>query len=105
MKLRVLFGSNYAEEVAWWKPIDSFPVLIRYKNKNYEWFAYDKDYTGKVDTVLMFSELPTYDPNYGVMCAVWNDMFVEDNNSCKCGAKHTSFPNGHMFFCPKWSRF
>jgi len=105
MRLRINFGFIDSKEVAWWKPLNEFPTVIRFLGRNYEWAVYDKDLTGKVDMILMFSEIPSYDPNFGVECDKWSDMFPENLDGCECGAKHSSFPWDHMFMCKKWSKW
>ncbi len=105
MRLKIQFGTIDSKEVVWWKDIDSFPHLIRFLGRNYEWVIYDKDLTGKVDMILLFSELPNYDPNYDVDCPLWSDLFPDNIDGCACGAAYTAFPTFHMFFCPKWKKW
>jgi hypothetical protein len=105
MKLRIHLGQTHKKEVSWWDRLDLFPSLLKYQGKNYEWFCYDTDPSGQVDSILNFSELPSYDPNYSVNCVLWTDMFKESELDCQCGSIHTSFPQIHMFFCPKWTKF
>ena len=105
MRIRVQFGFAHVKEVYWYKPIENFPHIIKFLGKNYEWVMYDKDLTGKVDTILIFSEIPSYDPNYNVYCPIWSDMYKDDWMACECGADFTSFPNFHMFYCRKWTRW
>lgn len=103
MRIRVRFGLIDDKEVLWYRPLDDFPHLIKYLNRNYEWITYDYDPTGKVDHILVYSEVPTYDPNFGVVCPSWQDLFKDTStNSCECGAKHTSFPWDHMRLCRQW---
>lgn len=94
-------------EINWYKSLDDFPKLIKFLGRNYEWFFYDKDLSGKADMILTFSELPSYDPNYGVLCTDWHELFESNGwqGGCQCGARHTSFPDFHMFFCPKWTKW
>ena len=106
MRLRVHFGQLDTKEVTWDKSINDFPHIIKFLGRNYEWVTYDADNTGKVDMVLHFSELPTYDPNFNVYCPSWNDLFKDDWGVCDCGAKYSSFPWDHMRFCSRhkpWS--
>ena len=103
MRLRVEFGSLDVKEVTWTKSLNDFPNIIKFLGRNYEWVTYDSDPTGKVDMILQFSELPTYDPNFGVYCPIWTDMFKENDSTCDCGARFSSFPWDHMRFCPKWT--
>jgi hypothetical protein len=103
MKLRVKLGSTDTKEVSWFKNLEDFPKLIKYLGRNYEWVFYDIDPTGKVDQVLTFSMLMTYNPNYGVTCDSWTDLFGVDLNVCECGAAFSSFSWDHLRYCKKWS--
>lgn len=104
MRLKFNFGHIESKEVHWWKPLDDIPKIIKFLGRNYEWVLYDKDITGAVDTILTYAELPIYDPNFGVDCTTWQEMFGEDTGGCQCGAAYTSFPGGHMFFCRRWTK-
>jgi hypothetical protein len=103
MKLKVHFGSIDTKEVSWWRPLGEFYHLVKFLGRNYEWVSFDTDDKG--DTTLLFSELMNYDPNYGVDCPVWTDLFPENASGCECGSKYTSFPDAHMFYCPKWKEW
>ena len=104
MRLKVQFGLIDSREVEWWQPIEDFPTIIKFLGKNYEWVVYSKDLTGKVDIVMTFSELPSYDLNYGVLCPVWEDMFGTNRTKkeCECGAAFGSFSWDHMRMCKLW---
>jgi len=103
MRLKVQFGFIDAKEVSWYDHIDNFPRIIKFLGRNYEWFMYDKDPSGKVDMILTFSEIPNYDPNYDVFCPEWNDLFGNKRLDCECGASYSSFPWDHLRYCPLWS--
>lgn len=103
MRLKVNFGLIEARQIEWWQPLSNFPTIVKFLNRNYEWVTWDSDLTGKVDYILTFSELQTYDPNYGVVCQVWSDLFKDEVNGCECGAK--SPQDGHMFFCKLWRKW
>ena len=105
MRLKIVFGLIDSKEVRWWQSVEDFPKLIKHLGKNFEWVFYDKDISGKVDLILTFVELPSYDPNYGVDCPLWSELFPEEALSCECGAKHTSFPQFHMFLCRLWRKW
>jgi hypothetical protein len=106
MKIKVLFGLVDSKEVFWYKDIDDFPKLIKFLGRNYEWVFYGQDPTGQVDMVFTFVELPSYDPNYGIDCRSWSELFGEEgNNGCECGAKFTSFSWDHMRMCRKWGKW
>lgn len=107
MRFRVDFGeSGPKKEISWYQSLESFPKLLRQGGKKWEWFMYDKDKSGMYDYVLIFVPLPTYDPNYCVDMPDIDEMLgVRGGDKCECGAIYTSFPNAHMFFCPKWIKF
>lgn len=105
MRLRVQFGTIDERECSWYRPVEDFPILIKFLGRNYEWFSYDKDLSGKADMILNYAELPTYDPNYDVFCTTWEELSGNSMSGCQCGAEHTSFKDAHMFFCPKWRRW
>ena len=102
MKLKVLFGTIDEKRVNWWKDIQDFPNIINFLGRNYEWVTYDKDLTGDVDMILMYSELQTYDPNYLALCPKWTELFPETVGGCECGSTPKS--PGHMFFCKLWRK-
>jgi hypothetical protein len=103
MRLKVIFGFINSKEVSWFQSLHNFPNIIKYLGVNYEWLTYDDDPTGKVDQVLTFSPLMSYDPNYDVACPLWSDLFPEGVDSCECGAGWSSFSWDHMRMCKKWS--
>ena len=105
MKLGVTFGTADTKEVIWYRPLDDFPKLVNYLSRNYEWVFYDQDPTGRLDAILMFTELPSYDPNYKILCPTWADLFPIDLNGCVCGAKYSSFSWDHMKFCHLWRKW
>jgi hypothetical protein len=105
MRLRVQFGLTISKDISWYRPLESFPVLINYLDRNYEWIMYDKDLTGVVDTILTFAEVPSYDANYGTDCPKWNDLFGDDFGKCECGAEYSSFSWDHMRYCKLWRRW
>lgn len=105
MRLKINFGLIEVREVSWFQPLTSFPNIINYLGKNYEWVAFDTDPTGKVDQILIFSQLQTYDPNYNVVCPIWSEMFKDSFGACECGANFTSFPWDHMKFCQMWKKW
>lgn len=103
MRLKVQFGFIDSREVSWWGIVEDFPHLIKFLGRNYEWVYYDKDLTGKVDMVLIYSEVQSHEPNYNKSCPLWNDMFPNPEDGCECGAKFTSFSFDHMRYCRLWS--
>ncbi len=105
IKLKVRFGLIDEKYVSWWNDVYSFPKLINYLGRNFEWVMYDQDKTGQVDYILIFSELGEHDPCYMSFAPTWNDLFGE-KNGCECGSKYDRHsPNGHFMYCKLWSKF
>lgn len=102
MRIRVRFGQDNQEETDWHKNLDDFPKLLIYKNKKYDWVFYDKDETSKVDIILLFTEVPNYDPNFYVDCSSWENLFSGSQPGCECGARFSSFDFDHMRMCKLW---
>lgn len=107
MKIKVNFGLVDTKIVEWWTDVNSFPKLIKYLGKNFEWVFYDTDKSKQVEYILTFSEIQSYDPNYGVACTSWNDLFGENPvNGCECGSKYDRHsPDGHLFYCRLYRRY
>jgi hypothetical protein len=108
MKLKLQFGLNEpAREVNWWQQVTDFPHLVLYKNKKWQFEMYGPDQTNQVDQICYFSEVASYDPNW--YATTYQDISGWLDNGygakCECGAIYTSFPQAHMFFCPKWSKW
>lgn len=105
MRLRIDFGTHGArKEISWWQSLDDFPKIFSYAGKKYEWFMYDKDASGQVDWVLLYTQMPTYDPNYYADMPSWESLFGDREDKCECGAIYTSFPQIHLFYCKKWTK-
>ena len=102
MKLDIVFGSDGTKKrVDWDKDVMLFPKLMLFQGKKWEWAMYKE--TPYADYELVFSQLPSYDPNFYVSdYVVFEDTF-ERKIGCECGAHWTSFPNFHMFYCKKWT--
>jgi hypothetical protein len=108
MYLTVTFGlDGPTRQVSWDQPVDKFPKLLRYGGKKWEWVAYDQDPTNKSAYVLLFSELPTYDPSYYVDMEDFEEKFFGYvAEGCSCGAIHSrSFPFDHMRYCVKHTKW
>jgi hypothetical protein len=106
MRLKIQFGLINYDEMDWWRPLEDFPHIIKYLGSNYEWVLYDKDLTGRVDMILVYSEISRHDPRYGISCTLWNDLNRSESNDCQCGARFDRhFPNSHMMFCRKWIKW
>jgi hypothetical protein len=105
MRLRVDFGTHgKRREIVWWQPLEDFPKLFQFEGKKWEWFMYDADKSGHVDFILTYSELPSYDPNFYADMDDFDEKFGHRLDPCQCGAKYTSFPQIHLFFCPQWKK-
>lgn len=102
MRIKVQFGNVDTKEISWHDNVMNFPQLIKYLGRNYEWAVYDKDLTGKVDWILIFGEVPSYDPNFYVDAPLWTDLFNEPVGGCECGARYSSFPWDHFRYCRFW---
>jgi hypothetical protein len=106
MKLLIQFGAIDSKEVSWYKALDDFPKIIKHLDKPYEWVFYSTDLTGKVDMILTFGEIPSYDPMYHMPCPSWKELFESNlSTTCDCGAKYTSFPWDHMKMCKLWTKW
>lgn len=104
MILFIEFGLNNPPYLLDWnKPIDDFPHVIRKDGKKWEWVVYNKA-TGLIDYELKYSEIASYDPQYYAPATDWADIYPIRESKCECGAHHTSFPNGHMFYCKKYRK-
>lgn len=108
MKLRLQFGLiEPKRDINWWKRPEDFPHLVMYKNKKWQFAMILDDPTHKVDHVCVFEEVQKWD-------AAWHATTYEEvdhlfdtgfGGRCECGAVYTSFPDIHMFYCPKWSKW
>lgn len=106
MKLLLQFGLLEPKRIInWWNQVEDFPTLVLYKGNKWEFVMYDEDDTGQADYVCMFSEVKSHDPNWW---ASYEDIskYLDQGpgGRCECGAAYTSFPQCHMYFCPKWTR-
>lgn len=107
MRLSLKFGmAEPTRQCNWWQHITKFPYLVLYKGRKYEFVMYDEDPSGQVDYICRFSEVPSYDPNWHATIYQDIDHLFDEGygEKCACGAAYTSFPQIHMFFCPKWSK-
>lgn len=109
MRIKLIFGSDTQlnREVSWDNPITSFPSLVYSRGRKWEFVVYELDPDLNVDFLCHFGEILSYHSLYNSTAYVDIDKkFGFDGESkCQCGAIHTSFPNGHMFFCSQWSPF
>lgn len=106
MRLRIDFGLNgKRREISWWQPLEDFPHHFIFEGKKWGWFMYDEDKTKYVDYILTYSEIPAYDPDWHITMDDFDAKFGHRvDTRCECGAKYTSFPQIHLFFCPMWTK-
>jgi hypothetical protein len=106
MVIKVKFGSRGKEFLLDWpNSISSFPKIVTYEGGMWEWTTYDKSIDKDVDWFIILSPLDPYyvTGRFGYLDKVDFDEILQKHQTqrCLCGAKHTSFPQIHMFFCPK----
>jgi len=100
MRIRLIFQHAGESLVEWPKTIREFPKLIRMLNRVYKQMAYEKSDEYMINYEVHFVEqgkgsaFPWESP-------VDLDVLLNNNSfyGCQCGAKHTSAPDLHMFFC------
>jgi hypothetical protein len=99
MKILINFGLEGPSRQIIWNSdhILGFPKLLRYNGKKWEWFMYDVDITGPNDYKLIFSELPTYDPNFYVDMVSFEDLFGYPDEKCECGGTFLILRLGSSF--------
>lgn len=108
MKLILQFGINEPKrQINWWNQIKEFPHLVLYKGKKWEFVMYDEDPSKQVDYICMFGEIQSYDPNWHATIYADISGYLDSGpgGKCECGSIYTSFPQSHMFFCPKWTKY
>lgn len=107
MRLALQFGlAEPIREINWWQPVSSFYPLVLYKGKKYEFVTWDEDLTKKVDYICVFAEVRSFDPTwYATTYENIDNLLGLGAGGCECGAIYTSFPQFHMFFCPRWSKW
>ena len=102
IRLTLLFGlSGPIRTVNWWKELEDFPKLLNFNGSKWEWVLYEVDNTRYTDYTLTFGQLATYDPNFYATMPSYEELFGGDL-TCDCGARFTTFPFDHMFFCKLW---
>jgi hypothetical protein len=115
MTLKLRFGKlDGTEEILFvnWNgtKVTDFPLVSIYNNRYWSFVFYDKG--TDTDYVLLFSEtkasgLPC--DMFGIPLPSTNlHEYLKINESpvrpCECGAKFTSFPSMHSYYCPLWSK-
>jgi len=108
MKLKLYLGiAESPRVVTWWKSdVTSFPNLVIYKNKKYQFIMYEEDDTKQVDYICRFSEMQSYDPGWSSYAFEDIGHMIDDffGTKCECGSVHTFASQFHMFFCPLWKK-
>lgn len=102
MRLKLHFGLVKSIEVNWYKDVSDFPHFVIYNGQKWEWFSYDEPPDDDIDMVLMFANIPHYDPNWHITMPKLEDVVLITVDECECGAKYGSFAWDHMRFCKRW---
>ena len=91
-------------DVNWWNEVTEFHQLVIHNNSKWEFVAYQPDPSKQVDWILIFTPVPSYDPNYQATTYVDVDKILHNlgGNGCECGASFSSFGWDHMRFCKLW---
>lgn len=104
MRVKVTFGSNGVEkEVIWKEKIKDFPQLVKFNGKRWQWIVYDS--VDNINYTLIYSEIPTYDPNHYADMDDFEVLFPSSQIICECGAKYGSFSWDHMRMCKLWTKW
>lgn len=103
-RLKIEFGISYSKETNWWGGIETFPSPLSYRDVKYEYAFYKEDSSKQYDYILTFGEIRPWDPAYTLDCLSWESRFGSEADACQCGSSFTSFPAGHMFYCPLWRK-
>lgn len=103
MRIRLIFRHASQHVVDWPKTVHDFPKLIRAHGRVYEMMSYDR-----IDEFGVLYEL-NYDEQGKGTQYQWespvdlNVLLINDSwGGCQCGARFTSAPQMHMFFCRMW---
>ena len=106
LKLQLQFGipGGRKKNIEWKKELKEFPKIVKFEGKRWEWIMYDKSKTGN-DYDLAFGRISDETDLGGLPVPCIEEMFPDGwAAKCECGAIYTSFPEEHMFFCPKWRK-
>jgi hypothetical protein len=106
MKLKIELGMGGLIRYGnWYKALQDFPKVIAHGGSNWEWISYDADKSGQADYSLIFGKTSSYSSYYGVDAPMLDTVLDTGwGSKCECGSAYTSFPNVHMFYCPKWGK-
>lgn len=105
MRIKLILTHASDHIIDWPKDIHSFPKSIRAYGRIYEAMAYDKVDEFGILYEYHFSEISKHGSSYPWETPVDLDVLKYSDDAyygCQCGAKYTSFPQIHMFFCRKW---
>lgn len=106
VKLRIDFGYNGTRrEVTWWQQLSDFPTAVLFNGERWEWVSFEKDYSGNFDQILLFGRMSPGDARW-MECVDFENRFGTSStyDTCQCGSIHSSAPQFHMFYCPKWRK-
>jgi hypothetical protein len=113
MKLRMQI--NFSDEVYfdfyWEKEINDFPKIVQFRGFNWKFFSWNYGgWAEKIDRILHFSRIQSYDPDYLVDAQHIQDIVGHllcdaIDHGCECGAHKTDNKNCHAYWCPKYKPF
>lgn len=93
--------------ISWDKDLNDFPKVLNFDDKNWEWVMYELGPQPAYDYTVRFVPISESDYRH----SSWAPKFVDlkwgdgpQKDPCECGAKHTSFKNHHMFYCPEYKQ-
>lgn len=104
MRIRLILSHAGDHIIDWPKDIHSFPKAIRAYGRVYEAISYDRIDEFGILYEYTFGEMKNgsaypWETPVDLEVLKYGD---ETYYGCQCGAKYTSFPQIHMFFCRKY---
>ena len=101
MRLKIAFGYKSIEKIVDWnRDVTDFPKLIKFDGRRWEWVTYNSP--DGLTYELVFSQIPTFDPNFYADMPDFETMFPNSEIKCECGARFSSFGFDHMRMCKLW---
>lgn len=101
MRLKVVFGLNSIEKIVIWdKALEDFPKMLTCDGKKWEWLSYNSPDGSEYE--LIFTQIPTFDPNFYADMPSFESMFPAKVIGCECGSKFSSFDWDHFRYCGLW---
>ena len=102
MRLALKFGKLEVRHMGWWNPFNTFPTLVKYDGKKWEFTMHDSDDSGRAEKILYFAELHSYDPNWHATTFQDIEHLLDKvyGPKCECGKDKHNFTS-HSDWCPK----